>query len=83
MEMSDLKINYNIFTKVLKVEEGFEKVYVSGSGESAVFTKRSLGWFVTFEGSYESLFFGDEKPRLSVGKNVKITFMEIEDEAVQ
>lgn len=81
--MSELKVNYNIFTKITKIEESFETVHVSGTGPLAVFEKRSLGWFVTFEGSYESLFFGDEKPKLSVGKNVKITFQEIEDEEAQ
>lgn len=70
---------YSIYTKVVKNEESFERLHLSGSGESAVFTKRSLGWFVTFEGSYESLFFGDEKPKLSVGKTVKITFQEIDE----
>lgn len=77
--MTKLKINYNIFTKVTKIEEAFEQVHLSGSGEAAVFTKKSLGWFVTFEGSYEALYFGDTKPTLTVGKTVKITFMEIDE----
>lgn len=70
---------YSIFTKVLRNEESFESIHVSGSGEAAVFTKKSLGWFVTFEGSYEALYFGDTKPTLTVGKTVKITFQEVEE----
>lgn len=80
--MPEIKLVYNIFTTVTKVEESFERIHVSGSGESAMFAKRSLGWFVTFEGSYESLYFGSEKPALTVGKNVKITFQEVEDAEV-
>ena len=70
---------YSIFTRITRVEESFENIQVSGSGDAAVFTKRSLGWFVTFEGSYESLYFGDEKPTFTEGKRVKITFEEVED----
>lgn len=33
----------------------------------------SVGWFVHFDGSYESLFVGDEKPRgLEIGDEVDI-----------
>lgn len=30
------------------LEEKFERVHVSGFGDSAVFAKRSIGWYVTF-----------------------------------
>lgn len=74
-----LKINYSIWTKIVKIEESFESIHVSGSGEAAIFTKKSLGWFVTFEGSYEALYFGNTKPILNVGKTVKITFQEVDE----
>lgn len=81
--MTELKINYSIFTKVVKVEEAKQRVHLSGSGDAATFTTISLGWFVTFEGSYESLYFGETRPKFTVGKNVKITFTEIDDEKIQ
>lgn len=32
------------------------------------------GWWVQFDGSWESLYFGDEKPPFHVGNIIKITF---------
>lgn len=65
---------YAINTKVVRVEERFTTEYVSGSGVDVVNRQRSLGWFVQFEGSYEMLFLGHEKPDgLATGDAVKIT----------
>lgn len=72
------RTTYTILITVTKVEEGKERKYLEGIGPDAKFTEVSLGWFVTFEGSYESLFFGDTKPELEKGDKVKITFERIE-----
>ena len=35
--------------------------------------QRSLGWFVTLDGSRESMYVGDTKPDLTVGQDVTVT----------
>lgn len=64
-----------IKTKIKSIREEFEKVHVSGVGKDAIFTERSLGYFVAFEGSQEAIYFGDAPPPTwSVGDEIKITF---------
>jgi len=65
---------YRIPTRVVKIEEK-EYVLAGRKDEKGepVFTKKTLGWFVHFEGSYESLFVGYEKPiDLDLGSEVDI-----------
>lgn len=59
--------------KVLKIEERKTSIWKSGVGSDAVFEDKSLGFFAQFEGSYESLFLGHEKPNLKAGDTVDIT----------
>lgn len=66
-----------IETRVKRVWEQIEKVYVNGTGNSAVFESVSRGWFVAFQGSYEALFFGEERPEFQPGDRIKITFEKI------
>jgi len=33
-----------------------------------------IGWFVNFENSHESLFFGYDRPDFAIGEPIKITF---------
>lgn len=58
--------------KVLKVEERKTSLWVGGVGSDAVFKEKSLGWFVQLEGSYESLYLGQEKPDLQINDTVDI-----------
>lgn len=69
-----LKVNYTIMTSVVDVKEHKERRHVEGSGDKAKFSEESTGWFVTFDGSYEALYFGSEKPGFDKGDKVKITF---------
>jgi hypothetical protein len=67
-------MNIRIPTRVLKLEE--KKRTLTGrkkeDGE-VIFTHQTLGWFVRFEGSDESLFIGFEKPEdLAEGTEVDI-----------
>ena len=40
-----------------------------------VYNEKATGrWFVHFEGSWESLYFGMEEPAFKVGDDIKITF---------
>jgi len=50
-------IIYTIKTKVTGIKD------LTGVG---------LGWFVHFEGSHESLYFGEEKPEAQVGDTATI-----------
>jgi hypothetical protein len=68
------RINYVVFATVKAVHEGTEVVGVGFQGGKASFARKSIGWFVNFEHSHEALFLGNEKPVLSAGDRVKITF---------
>ena len=70
---------YVIYSHVKEVNEHFEKVHVSGSGADTVFRNQSLGWYIGFEGSHESLYFGKTRPELNTGDRVRITFESITD----
>lgn len=71
------RINYVVFATVKSVHEGTEVIGVGFDGARASYARRSLGWFVNFEHSHESLYFGDEKPLLAAGDRVKITFQRL------
>lgn len=72
--MPPLKINYTILATVATVHEEFGSKYIGGAGEDCVFKRYSLGWYVTFSGSHEALFFGHTKPNFNPGDKVKIIF---------
>lgn len=73
-----LKINYTVLAHVAKVDEAFARDHVSGTGPDAIFTKRSLGWYVIFVGSTEAIYFGESRPQLNPGDKVKVTFERID-----
>lgn len=80
MEPPKKKINlaYTILTTCISVEERFIQVYSSGVGKEAVFEQASTGWWATFEGSYEALYFGEEKPWFDKGDKMKVMFQRSE-----
>ena len=62
-------------TKIVKIEEKFENFnwHKDAEGRTAN-SSRSLGWFIQFEGSAESIKLFDEKPEWNVGDAVRISF---------
>ena len=64
---------YVINSEVNTVEEHKVPCYISGIGPDAIFTEKSLGWFVYLKGSHEALHLGPERPTLAKGDKVKIT----------
>ncbi len=70
----NLRLNYTVMTEVVNVEEVFKREHISGVGPNEVAKQVSQGWFVTFSGSRESLYFGDLRPDFQIGDKVKITF---------
>lgn len=73
-----LKVNYVVYTKVLKVEHRYRKTYLSGFGDTAEFVDIDKGWYVHFDGSYEALSFGMIEPQFKRGDNVRITFEKVD-----
>ena len=62
-----------------RVKELIEKEIVTGGkkdeNDKAILSYRKVGWFVHFEGSYEALFVGYEKPEgFEKGTEVDIIF---------
>lgn len=73
----DFTTRYVINSKVSAIQEEFDQKYISGFGDSAVFEKRSKGWFVFLEGSYEKLHLGTEKPDWKKGDKIRITMEKV------
>lgn len=74
MESPKTKIRWTLWMEVNKVWLRTDKVWVSGFGKDAVFKDKSIGHYVNFKHSSESIFFGVEKPELSPGDKVRVTF---------
>jgi hypothetical protein len=65
---------YKIPTKVLRVEQKsiVLRSWKSADGKVEAVTQKR-GWWVSFEGSWESIYLGEERPDLQVGQDVLIT----------
>lgn len=70
--------HYLIHTRVAKLEEKTEAVraVINGKDDNGRniydIERKSVGWFVLFEGSHEWNFLGFEKPNLQEGQKVTI-----------
>jgi hypothetical protein len=62
---------------VKRVEERFERRWLGGQGEGAIFKEFSLGWWVVFEGSWECVYLGTADPSLKEGDRVDIIFRKV------
>lgn len=82
MESAEAQVRYAIFTTVVKTEERFRDIHVSGVGGDVVKRRESIGWYVHLQGSYEALHLGFEKPAFAHGDKIKITFERIDDAKV-
>ena len=71
MEQTEEMI-YIIKTRVCNVEHRSQRLHVGGFGQDAVFRTEAIGWFVHFEGSWEAIFLGKEKPSLVSGDHIEI-----------
>lgn len=65
-------IVYTIKTRVCNVEHRSERLHVGGFGQDATFRTAPIGWFVHFEGSWEAIYLGTEKPDLKSGDPIQI-----------
>lgn len=65
------KTRYVINTTVQEMNEYFEQRHRE--------EKKSIGWFIWFEGSRERIFLGPEKPNLEIGDRVKISIEKIDE----
>lgn len=65
---------YKIPTKVARVEQKsiVQRAWKTADGNVVAVTQKR-GWWVSFEGSWESLYLGEERPDLHVGQDVLIT----------
>jgi hypothetical protein len=73
LEPTQDQVVYIIQTKVKRVEERFKLVHIGGVGKEALFETVSRGWFAVFEGSWEALGLGSEKPPLDPGDEIIIS----------
>jgi hypothetical protein len=68
---------YSFKTKVTSVKEHFESINwrmesVNGQKQRTC-DQRSIGWYVTLEGSRESIYLGDNKPDLVINQKVTVS----------
>lgn len=68
-----------MYARVINKEERFERRWVEGIGKDAKFIDAPLGWYIHFEGSFESLCFGMNEPRFEIGEMIKINFEHIDE----
>lgn len=69
-----------VINTTVKRLENIEKQIRSFMQDNNTITEReNLGWFVQFEGSWESLSLGKEKPGWATGDKIKITMEKIYD----
>ena len=71
--------HYLISTSVAKIEEKTEAVRAVVTGKDPLtgrniyeIERKTIGWFVQFEGSHEYTFLGFEKPNLQIGQKITI-----------
>lgn len=65
-------------TTCKNIEQRFQKLWVSGLGQEAVFRQEDLGWWMTLTGSYESVYVGHEKPDgINSGDEIEISFKKV------
>ena len=72
-DISLAKIHYVVPTKVKKLEErkAITRSYLKD--DKPVFEEHSIGWWISFEGSRESLYMGSTKPEgLEPGTEIEI-----------
>lgn len=61
---------------VADIGEKKRTLSVRKKGDDVVVEEENLGWFVRFEGSWESLFWGKEEPKgLKVGQIIDTYFV--------
>jgi len=78
-----LRLSYTIITKVKTVELRKRHIKSWKNEQTNVVESKyeDIGWFVQFEGSWEGLFFGMDKPDFTTGDEVKITFTQVSSDA--
>jgi hypothetical protein len=74
--------HYKFKSRVKSVKELKEKFNfrnVKYKGENKVeYDERSKGYFINLEGSWESLYVGDEKPSFESGQEVLVTISPVQ-----
>lgn len=66
-----------VLSRVIKIEKRITHVWVTGIGENAVFRENDHGYYMTLEGSHESIHVGFTNPSLKAGDKIKITFEKV------
>jgi len=68
-------VKVTLKTKIEKIEEKFHQFnWRHDEQGQTTYDRLSLGWYIQFEGSSESLHLFDTKPPWQVGDDVTITF---------
>jgi hypothetical protein len=65
-------MTYIIPTRITRIEAKRRVLRGRMVNGQAVLDYEDLGWFVSFEGSHESLCLGPEPPKLTVGQEVNL-----------
>lgn len=79
MEPAQAKVRYVINSKVVRIEKRHRKIWVSGSGDSAIFHEQDMGWWLVMTGSYESLYLGEDQPPLKEDDKIRITLERVDE----
>lgn len=69
-------MNLSARDRVVKVEERFRRVYVSGIGKEAIFDEESIGWYVTTSSGI-SLCVGPVNPGWKDGDVIELSIRRV------
>ncbi len=77
--MTESTTRYILTVPIEKIYERIEQYDYQLNGHyGATYKERSLGWYVQFAGSSESIKLDDQKPTWTKGDTIRITFERIE-----
>ena len=62
------------YSRIVKIEKRIASEWISGVGDNAKFREIDRGYFMTLEGSHESIHIGFDDPMFKAGERIKITF---------
>lgn len=81
MESVEAKVieRFVIETKVKRLENVERQIRSFIKDNNTITERENMGWYVQFEGSWESLSLGMEKPAWTPGDKIKITMERILD----
>jgi hypothetical protein len=70
---------YSFKTKITSVKQHYEpknwRVEIENGEKKTICDNVSSGWYITLDGSRESIYLGNDKPDITEGQEVKVSII--------